>query len=192
TGEPVYPALRLVEVTSNAGHNRTHVLIEGDNHGVLQLLHWTHNSSFDCIYIDPPYNTGARDWKYNNNYVDKNDAFKSSKWLSMMERRLVLAKSLLKSDGVLIVAIDDYELANLVLLLKSDRLFRGWSIETVVVQNNPRGGGGSHISNTHEYAVFVIPPGTKLTPISRGADEKRDFRRRGRGERNLRTGRPNS
>lgn len=192
TGEPIYPALRLIESVVRSDDGPRHVLIEGENYGVLQLLHWTSNSRFDCIYIDPPYNTGARDWKYNNNYVDVNDSFKSSKWLSMMERRLVIARSLLKKDGVLIIAIDDYEYANLMLLLKSDRLFKGWSLETVALQNNPRGGGGSHISNTHEYAIFVIPPGTKLSPIEQGTDEKRDYRRRGRGDRNLRTGRQNS
>jgi adenine-specific DNA-methyltransferase len=112
TGEPVYPALRFVDGIDRKSDARTgkrHVLIEGDNHGVLQLLRWTSSARFDCIYIDPPYNTGARDWKYNNNYVDSNDTFKSSKWLSMMERRLRIARSLLKPDGVLIVAIDDYE-----------------------------------------------------------------------------------
>jgi len=192
TGEPVYPVLRYIDSVMRSGSPNRHLVIEGENHGVLQLLHWTSNRRFDCIYIDPPYNTGARDWKYNNNYVDVNDGFKSSKWLSMMERRLAIARSLLKPDGVLIIAIDDYEYSNLILLLKSDRLFKGWSLETVVLQNNPRGGGGSHISNTHEYAIFVIPPGTKLSPIEVGADEKRDYRRRGRGDRNLRTGRPNS
>lgn len=192
TGEPIYPALRLIDSVTRSDAAARHVLIEGENHGVLQLLHWTTNSRFDCIYIDPPYNTGARDWKYNNNYVDVNDSFKSSKWLSMMERRLVIARSLLKPTGVLIIAIDDYEYSNLMLLLQSDRLFRGWNLETAVLQNNPRGGGGSHISNTHEYAIFVIPPGTKLSPIELGIDEKRDYRRRGRGDRNLRTGRPNS
>jgi len=192
TGDPIYPVLRHIDSVERSDSSSRHVLIEGENHGVLQLLHWTSNGRFDCIYIDPPYNTGARDWKYNNNYVDVNDSFKSSKWLSMMERRLAIARSLLKPNGVLIIAIDDYEYSNLILLLKSDRLFKGWSLETVVLQNNPRGGGGSHISNTHEYAIFVIPPGTKLSPIEPGVDEKRDYRRRGRGDRNLRTGRPNS
>lgn len=191
-GEPVYPALRRVESVLHGGANPHHILIKGENHAVLQLLHWTSTRRFDCIYINPPYNTGAKDWKYNNNYVDVNDSFKSSKWLSMMERRLIIAKSLLKPDGVLIVAIDDYEYANLVLLLRSEKLVKGWSIETVVLQNNPRGGGGSHISNAHEYAVFVVPPGTKLSPIDEGLDEKRDYRRRGRGDRNMRSGRPNS
>jgi adenine-specific DNA-methyltransferase len=191
-GEPVFPALRPVDTVVAAADKPRHILIEGENHAVLQLLHWTNNGSFDCIYIDPPYNTGARDWKYNNDYVDRNDSFKSSKWLSMMERRLLIARSLLKPDGVLIVAIDDYEYSNLMLLLQSDRLFRGWSLETVILQNNPRGGGGSHISNTHEYAIFVIPPGTKLSAIETGIDERRDYRRRGRGDRNLRSGRKNS
>jgi adenine-specific DNA-methyltransferase len=110
-GEPVYPALRHIASVKASSERPRHVLIEGENHGVLQLLRWTNNSRFDCIYIDPPYNTGARDWKYNNNYVDLNDSFKSSKWLSMMERRLIIARSLLKPNGVLIVAIDDYEYA---------------------------------------------------------------------------------
>ena len=110
----------------------------------------------------------------------------------MMERRLVIARRLLSPDGVLIVAIDDYEYAHLVTLLNSERLFRGWTIETVVIQHNPRGGGGNHISNTHEYAIFVIPPGRSLTPIAKGQDELRDYRRRGRGDNNRRSGRPKS
>lgn len=191
-GEPIYPALAHVQSVGGVGPGPHHVLIEGENHAVLQLLGWTHAGRVDCIYIDPPYNTGARDWRYNNDYVDRNDSFKSSKWLSMMERRLLMARRLLAADGVLIIAIDDYEYAHLVTLLASDRLFRGWTIETVVIQHNPRGGGGNHISNTHEYAVFVIPPGRGLAPINRGVDEIRDFRRRGRGDNNRRSGRPKS
>lgn len=192
TGEPVYPCLRHIASVCNRAESAHHVLIEGENHGVLQLLAYTHPGSVDCVYIDPPYNTGARDWRYNNDYVDRGDAFRSSKWLSMMERRLQIARQILKADGVLIVAIDDYEYAHLVTLLSSDSLFRGWNIETVIIQHNPRGGGGNHISNTHEYAVFVVPPGRSLTPISVGKDELRDFRRRGRGDNNRRDGRPKS
>ena len=110
----------------------------------------------------------------------------------MMERRLRIARRLLKDDGILIVAIDDYEFAHLKTLINSPGLFRGWDIDVVVVQNNPRGGGGNHVSNTHEYALFVVPPGRSLFPITKAADEKRDFRRRGRGDNNRRSGRPNS
>lgn len=191
-GEPVYPSLRTVETVVRQPGAAHHVLIEGENHGVLQLLEYTHARGVDCIYIDPPYNTGARDWRYNNDYVDKNDAFRSSKWLSMMERRLRIARKILKPDGVLVVAIDEYEYAHLVTLLASENLFRGSTIETVAIQHNPRGGGGNHISNTHEYAVFVVPPGRSLSPIGVGKDELRDFRRRGRGDNNRRDGRPKS
>lgn len=192
SNEPIYPALVHVASEQRDDALAEHVLIEGENFAVLELLEWTHAGRFQCIYIDPPYNTGARDWRYNNDYVDRNDAFRSSKWLSMMERRLVIARRLLAPDGVLIVAIDDYEYAHLVTLLGSERLFRGWTIETVVIQHNPRGGGGNHISNTHEYAVFVVPPGRSLAPISKGSDELRDYRRRGRGDNNRRSGRPKS
>ena len=85
-------------------------IIEGDNLQALYLLEKTHRGKVDCIYIDPPYNTGARDWKYNNDYVDGNDEYRHSKWLSMMKSRLVVAKRLLNpKDSVLIVTIDEKE-----------------------------------------------------------------------------------
>ncbi len=191
-GEPVFPALRHVETVGGATDGPNHILIEGENHSVLQLLDWTHRGRVDCIYIDPPYNTGASKWRYNNRIVEKDDVFRSSKWLSFMERRLRIARRLLADDGVLIVAIDDYEFGHLRTLLTAPGLFRGWEIDVVVVQNNPRGGGGNLVSNTHEYAVFVVPPGRSLYPIQQAEDEKRDFRRRGRGDNNSRAGRPKS
>ena len=86
------------------------ILLEGDNYQSLLALTATHAGKIDCIYIDPPYNTGAKDWIYDNDYVDSNDTYRHSKWLSMMKNRLQLAKVLLKEDGVLICAID--EIAN--------------------------------------------------------------------------------
>ena len=74
-------------------------IIEGDNLQALYLLEKTHRGKVDCIYIDPPYNTGAKDWKYNNDYVDSNDIYRNSKWLSMMKNRLLLAKHLLDPDN---------------------------------------------------------------------------------------------
>ena len=96
-------------------------LIEGDNLASLKLLEKTHKGEIDLIYIDPPYNTGASNWIYDNDYVDGNDLFKHSKWLSMMKSRLAIAKRLLTEKGVLICAIDENESAALRLLL--DEIF---------------------------------------------------------------------
>ena len=133
----------------------TNLLIEGDNYHALSVLNYTHKGKIDVIYIDPPYNTGAKNWKYNNNYVDKDDSYRHSKWLSMMERRLVLAKNLLKKNGCLICAIDENEHANLVLLLK--QIFVGKKVDSISVVHNPRGVQGKNFSYNHEYAVFVYP-----------------------------------
>lgn len=99
----------------------THVLIEGDNYHALQVLAYTHARSVDVIYIDPPYNTGNKDFKYNDRFVDKEDGYRHSKWLSFMAKRLKLAKTLLKDTGVLLVSIDENEFAQLKLL--SDEIF---------------------------------------------------------------------
>ena len=94
-------------------------IIEGDNLQALYLLEKTHKGKVDCIYIDPPYNTGAKDWKYNNDYVDERDAYRHSKWLSMMKTRLLLAKRLLNPDNsVLICTIDEKEYLHLGCLLE--------------------------------------------------------------------------
>ena len=100
----------LTEVAKRAIHKApndpTNIIIEGDNYHALSVLNYTHQGKIDVIYIDPPYNTGAKDWKYNNDYVDDNDTYRHSKWLSMMNHRLVLAKNLLTNRGILICTID--------------------------------------------------------------------------------------
>ena len=93
------------------------LILEGDNYHSLSALNYTHSGKIDFIYIDPPYNTGARDWRYNNDYVDDTDAFRHSKWLSFMAHRIKLAKNLLADDGVICVTIDDYEMPRLWILL---------------------------------------------------------------------------
>ena len=122
-GEPIFPSLVPMDKVANGPADAPwHTLIEADNYHALQLLEYLYAGKVDCIYIDPPYNTGARDWKYNNDYVDSNDAWRHSKWLAMMERRLKLAERLLRSEcAVLLVTIDDNELASLNLLL--DQVF---------------------------------------------------------------------
>ena len=95
-----------------------HSVINAENYHALKMLTYTHYHSIDCIYIDPPYNTGAKDWKYNNDYVDADDGYRHSKWLSFMERRLLVAKQLLNpDDSVLVVTIDEKEYLRLGMLL---------------------------------------------------------------------------
>lgn len=131
-----------------------HILIEGDNLHALTALTYTHEGKVDVIYIDPPYNTGAKNWKYNNNYVDAQDSFKHSKWISWMNKRLVKAKRLLSKNGILILTIDDYEIENITLLL--NEIFGEENhLGTVIIKNNPQGRSsvtGFQIS--HEYALF--------------------------------------
>lgn len=120
-GEPIYPYLKPIDSVCNApDSNLWHTLIEADNYHALQLLEYLYAGKVDCIYIDPPYNTGAKDWKYNNDYVDGTDAYRHSKWLSMMEKRLKLAKKLLNPENsIMMITIDDIELCHLKILLES-------------------------------------------------------------------------
>lgn len=119
-GDSIYPYLKPIDSVCNAPENGLwHSLIEADNYHALQLLEYLYAGKVDCIYIDPPYNTGARDWKYNNDYVDSADTYRHSKWLSMLEKRLSIAKKLLNpQDSVLIVTIDEKEYLHLGCLLE--------------------------------------------------------------------------
>lgn len=168
----------------------TNLIIEGDNYHSLSVLNYTHAGKVDVIYIDPPYNTGAKDWKYNNDYVDGEDPWRHSKWISMMNKRLLLAKSLLKKDGSLIVAIDDYEVSTLGLLL--DELFPSFVKDIVIVKHHPQGAGSNTISRTHEYAYILTPQGVGIAGrVEQAKSAKWSLRRSGQGENNWRTHRPN-
>lgn len=119
-GEPIYPYLKPIDSVCNAPDSGLwHTLIEADNYHALQMLEYLYAGKVDCIYIDPPYNTGARDWKYNNDYVDTSDSYRHSKWLSMLEKRLKIAKKLLNpKESVLIITIDEKEYLHLGCLLE--------------------------------------------------------------------------
>lgn len=135
-GEPIYPYLEKVDSIEHGGGDLWHTLIQADNYHALQLLEYLYPGKVDCIYIDPPYNTGAKDWKYNNDYVDGNDAWRHSKWLSMMEKRLAIAKRLLNpKDSVLIVTIDEKEYLHLGMLL--EQMFPEARIQMVSSVINP-------------------------------------------------------
>lgn len=137
-----------------AAGEQTNLIIEGDNYHSLSVLNYTHAGKVDAIYADPPYNTGAKNWVYNNHYVDGNDTFRHSKWLSFMEKRLKLAKSLLKEEGIIVVTIDDYEVSTLTLLM-NDIFGEENHLGTVVIKNNPQGRSSvSGFQISHEYALF--------------------------------------
>jgi len=138
----------------------THILIEGDNYHALSVLNYTHAKSIDVIYIDPPYNTGARDWKYNNDYVETEDAYRHSKWLSFMNNRLKLTKKLLSPSGVLVCSIDHNEQENLGILLRE--LFPEKEISCITLIHNPSGIQGKNFSYNHEFAYFVYPRDKKV------------------------------
>lgn len=155
-GESIYPYLKPVTDVCNSDEDDFwHALIEADNYHALQLLEYLYAGKVDCIYIDPPYNTGAKDWKYNNDYVDSNDVYRHSKWLSMMERRLKLAKKLLNmSDSVLIVTIDEKEYLHLGCLL--EELFPEAQMQmiTSVISRNGTS-RENEFSRVEEY-VFIL------------------------------------
>ena len=155
-GEPIYPYLKPIDSVCNAPDSELwHTLIEADNYHALQLLEYLYAGKVDCIYIDPPYNTGARDWKYNNDYVDSSDAYRHSKWLSFMEKRLKLAKKLLNpKDSVLIVTIDEKEYLHLGCLL--EEMFPNASMQMISDVINPKGTMQRKIfPRTDEYIFFV-------------------------------------
>ena len=112
------PVLKEVKEKAiiNGEANPNHILIEGDNLHALTALTFTHEGAIDVIYIDPPYNTGNKDFKYNDTFVDKEDSYRHSKWLSFMDKRLRIAKRLLSEKGIIFISIDDYEQATLKLL----------------------------------------------------------------------------
>lgn len=133
--------------------NPTNILIEGDNYHALSVLNYTHQGKIDVIYIDPPYNTGNKSWKYNNRYVEKDDAFKHSKFISFMDKRLRLAKNLLTEDGIIVCAIDDYEVQNIRHLF-DDIYGENNRLGTIVVVHNPGGRqDDAFFATAHEYML---------------------------------------
>lgn len=164
-GEPIYPYLKPMDTVCNAPDSDLwHTLIEADNYHALQLLEYLYAGKVDCIYIDPPYNTGARDWKYNNDYVDSNDTYRHSKWLSMMQKRLKIAKKLLNpQDSVLIVTIDEKEYLHLGCLL--EEMFPEARIQMITSVINPSGSARKNIfSRAEEYIYFVFLGSASISP----------------------------
>lgn len=155
-GDAIYPYLKPMDSVCNAPDSDLwHTLIEADNYHALQLLEYLYAGKVDCIYIDPPYNTGARDWKYNNDYVDGADTYRHSKWLSFIQKRLKIAKKLLNpKDSVLIVTIDEKEYLHLGCLL--EEMFSEANIQMVSSCIMPGGvSRGNEFARSDEYIFFV-------------------------------------
>ena len=154
-GEPIFPVLSPVDFVQNSPDSSLwHALIEADNYHALQLMEYLYAGKVDCIYIDPPYNTGTDEWKYNDVFVDSSDHWSHSKWLSMMKKRLIIAKNLLTPKGALIISIGYQEVHRLVLLC--EELFNERQVVAVTVQTSggkPSGG----FNYLQEYLVFVVP-----------------------------------
>ena len=152
----IYPGLLSTGEVQRGGDKPCHTVINGENYHVLKALTYTHRGKVDAIYIDPPYNTGAKDWKYNNDYVEGDDLYRHSKWLAMMERRLLIARELLNpADSVLIVTIDEKEYLRLGLLV--EQLFHEAAIEMVTTVVNPRGRHRpGRFARSEEYIFTVM------------------------------------
>ena len=182
----IYPGLVSTGKVTQGGDKPFHTVINGENYHVLKALTYTHRGKVDAIYIDPPYNTGAKDWKYNNDYVEGDDLYRHSKWLAMMERRLQVAKQLLNpADSVLIVTIDEKEYLRLGLLL--EQTFpeaRTQMITTVINQSGVARGKDFYRADEYLFFVFVgqaavDPTGEDmLNPSEADADKKVDLWRR--------------
>ncbi|WP_025984349.1 site-specific DNA-methyltransferase [Xanthomonas phaseoli] len=154
--DTIYPGLVSTGKVQRGGEKPFHTVINGENYHVLKALTFTHRGKVDAIYIDPPYNTGAKDWKYNNDYVEKDDLYRHSKWLAFIERRLQIARELLNpTDSVLIVTIDEKEYLRLGLLL--DQVFPEARIQMVSITTNPKGASRPDMfARVDEFAYFVL------------------------------------
>lgn len=160
----IYPGLVSTGKVERGGDKPYHTVINAENFHALEALTFTHRGKIDVIYIDPPYNSRAKDWKYNNDYVDPDDDYKHSKWLAMMERRLKLADELLcPSTGVLILTIDDKELHRTGLLL--EQVFQGSDVQMITSVISAKGALRIGKFSRVEEHIFVVSKGRpQVTP----------------------------
>lgn len=160
----IYPGLVSTGRVSRGDDKPFHTVINGENFHVLEALTYTHRGKIDAIYIDPPYNTGARDWKYNNDYVESEDLYRHSKWLAFIERRLMVSRELLNpKSSTLIVTIDEKEYLRLGLLL--EQIFPEATIQMISSVINPKGSARSgRFSRVDEYVYFVFLGAAAVAP----------------------------
>ncbi|MEH7663085.1 DNA methyltransferase, partial [Bacillus velezensis] len=172
----IYPGLKEIDrVERGNPDDPYHMVINSENYHALEALSYAYPGKVDCIYIDPPYNTGAKDWKYNNNYVDGSDQYRHSKWLAFMERRLKLAKQLLNpEDSVLIVTIDEKEYARLGLLL--EQTFPEAQMQMVSVTISPSGAKRDNLFSRADEYVYVLLFGKAHVTHPMGDGKEKEIR----------------
>ena len=153
--EPVFPVVTPIGAVRNGPADAPyHAVIQGENYHVLESLLAAYAGKVDVLYLDPPYNTGARDWAYNNDYVDPNDTWRPSKWLAFMERRLRLGRRLIKPDGVIVVTIDENEVHHLGMLI--EQMFPDAKTQMVTIVMNTKGVTQARLSRVEEHAYFIF------------------------------------
>ena len=150
----IYPGLVSTGKVERGGNKPFHTVINGENFHALEALTFTHRGKVDAIYIDPPYNTGAKDWKYNNDYVESEDLYRHSKWLAFIERRLKVASELLNpTSSVPVATIDEKEYLRLGLLL--EQTFPDAEVQMISSVINPKGTArGNEFARVDEY-IFL-------------------------------------
>ena len=170
--DTIYPGLVSTGKVERGGDKPFHTVINGENYHVLKALTYTHRGKVDVIYIDPPYNSGAKDWKYNNDYVEGDDQYRHSKWLAMMERRLLVARQLLNpEDSVLIATIDEKEYLRLGLLL--EQTFPDGGIQMVSSVINRKGViRTNELTRTNEF-IYVVKFGLAKLVAERDPSEEK-------------------
>ena len=172
---PVLHEVKDKAILSDAPDATNHILIEGDNLEALTALSYTHEGKIDIIYIDPPYNTGNKDFVYNDSYVDTEDSYRHSKWLSFMSKRLRIAKKLLSDKGIIFISIDDNEQANLKLLC--DEIFSGSNFMANVIWQHsiqPKGYLDT-FSVHHNYILMYKRNSYTLVPQERKEEDNKAY-----------------
>jgi adenine-specific DNA-methyltransferase len=177
---------RLLEALGNIDEQTDGVLFHGENFQALSIMQSRYREQVDCVYIDPPYNTGDSEILYKNTYL-------RSSWLTLMSSRLALIPKMLSADPVLFIAIDDFEMVNLSKLIDVEH--PSMRREMIIVNHHPQGGKAKTLAHTHEYMLACVRSASDRTLAGRMSDngvEMRPFKRSGTAESNFRYGRPNS
>jgi len=168
---------KAIEETTAKGKAPNHILIEGDNLHALTALTFTHEGKIDVIYIDPPYNTGNKDFKYNDSFVDKEDSYRHSKWLSFMDKRLRIAKRLLSEKGVIFISIDDNEQSQLKMLC-DEVFFETNFVGNVIWRSSDNSNNDAkQFSSDHNYTlVYSNKNGWLTNKLDRTEDQQKHYK----------------